>query len=43
MTQTLVLMQATDLKLIEEIAPLLIKKECKSGLVYFELDENMKT
>lgn len=39
MHQTLVLMQATELNLLEEIAPLLIKKECRSGLVYFELTE----
>ena len=32
-------MQATELNVLEEIAPLLVKKECQSGLVYFELTE----
>lgn len=39
MHQTLLYMQATELNVLEEIAPLLVKKECQSGLVYFELTE----
>ena len=39
MHQTLILMQAIELAKLEEIAPRLIKKECSSGLVYFELIE----
>lgn len=41
MHQTLILMQATELDKLEEIAQRLIKKECSSGLVYFELVEEL--
>lgn len=39
MHQTLILMQTTELAKLEDIAPRLIKKECSSGLIYFELVE----
>lgn len=35
--QTLAILQHIDLPFLESILPRLIKKECNSGLVYFEL------